>query len=147
MNLVVCYAGSRIRFKISMLKSSLCDDSGDAYIPVKGTITTARRGVDVAARQEDERNKGEISTNCGNKIKKRRNNYKFHKCVSEINDMQVDDAREIGVVMAMYNLIEHSDNYSKTSRSLWKYYRDEPNANLADSESFKSNEKVTGKSL
>ena len=137
MNLVVCYAGSRIRFKTSMLKSSLRDDSGDAYIPVKGTIATTRRGVDVTARQADERNKGEISTNCA----------LFHKCVSEINDMQVDDAREIGVVMAMYNLIEHSDNYSKTSRSLWKYYRDEPNANLADSESFKSNEKITGKSL
>ena len=137
MNLVVCYAGSRIRFKTSMLKSNLCDDSGDAYIPVKGTIATTRRGVDVTARQADERNKGEISTNCA----------LFHKCVSEINDMQVDDAREIGVVMAMYNLIEHSDNYSKTSRSLWKYYRDEANANLADSESFKSNEKIAGKSL
>ena len=137
MNLVVCYAGSRIRFKTSMLKSSLCDDSGDAYIPVKGTIATTRRGVDVTARQADERNKGEISTNCA----------LFHKCVSEINDMQVDDAREIGVVMAMYHLIEHSDNYSKTSRSLWKYYRDEPYATLADSESFESNEKITEKSL
>ena len=137
MNLLVCYAGSRIRFKKSMLKSSLCDDSGDAYIPVKGTITTTRRGVDVATRQANERNKGEISTNCA----------LFNKCVSEINDMQVDDAREIGVVMAMYHLIEHSDNYSKTSRSLWKYYRDEPYATLADSESFESNEKITEKSL
>ena len=43
-----------------MLKSSLCDDSDDAYIPVKGTITTTRIGADVAARQADERNKGEI---------------------------------------------------------------------------------------
>ena len=30
------------------------------------------------------------------------------------------------VVMPIYNLIEYSDNYSKTSGSLWQYYRDEP---------------------
>ena len=47
--------------------------------------------------------------------------------------------------MPMYNLIEYSDNYSKTSRSLWQYYKDEPNNNLADSESFKSKVKITGK--
>ena len=45
--------------------------------------------------------------------------------------------------MPMYNLIEYSDSYSKTSRSLWQYYKDESNDNLADSESFKSKEKVT----
>ena len=47
--------------------------------------------------------------------------------------------------MAMYNLIEYSYNYSKTSRSLWQYYRDEPNKNLTNSESFKSKIKITGK--
>ena len=47
--------------------------------------------------------------------------------------------------MQMYNLIEYSDNYSKTSGSLWKYYKDEPNDNLANSESFKSKIKITGK--
>ena len=47
--------------------------------------------------------------------------------------------------MPMYNLIEYSDNYSKTSGSLWNYYRDEPNANLSDSESFESKIKITGK--
>ena len=46
----------------------------------------------------------------------------------------------------MYNLIEYSDTYAKTSGSLWQYYRDEPNDNLADSESFKSKIKITGKS-
>ena len=45
----------------------------------------------------------------------------------------------------MYNLIEYSDNYAKTSGSLWQYYRDEPNDNLADSESFKSKLKITVK--
>ena len=46
--------------------------------------------------------------------------------------------------MPMYNLIERSDNYSKTSGSLWQYYRD-PNNNIADSESFKFKVKITGK--
>ena len=48
--------------------------------------------------------------------------------------------------MAIYNLIEYSDNYAKTSGRLWQYYRDEPNDTLADSESFKSKIKITGKS-
>ena len=47
--------------------------------------------------------------------------------------------------MPMYNLIEYSDNYPKTSGSLWQYYRDEPNDSLIDSESFKSKIKITGK--
>ena len=46
--------------------------------------------------------------------------------------------------MPMYNLIEYSDNYSKTSGSLWQYYKDKPNDNLANSESFKSKIKITG---
>ena len=36
--------------------------------------------------------------------------------------------------MPMHNLIEYSDNCSKTSESLWQYYKDEPNDNLTDSE-------------
>ena len=47
--------------------------------------------------------------------------------------------------MPLYNLLEYSDNYAKTSGSLRQYYRDEPNNNLADSESFKSEKKITGK--
>ena len=49
--------------------------------------------------------------------------------------------------MSMYKLIEYSDNYSKISGSLWQCYRDEPNDNLADSESFKSKIKIAGKTL
>ena len=45
----------------------------------------------------------------------------------------------------MYNLIEYSDHYSKTSGSLWQYYRNEPNDNLTNSESFNSKIKITGK--
>ena len=44
----------------------------------------------------------------------------------------------------MYNFIECSENNPKTSGSLWKYYRDEPNDTLADSESFRSNVRITG---
>ena len=32
--------------------------------------------------------------------------------------MEVDNAQDIDIVMPMYNLIEYSDNYSKTSGSL-----------------------------
>ena len=45
----------------------------------------------------------------------------------------------------MCNLIEYSDNYAKTTGNLWQYFRDEPNDNLANSESFKSKIKITGK--
>ena len=47
--------------------------------------------------------------------------------------------------MPMYSLTDYSDTYSKTSSSLWQYYKDESNDNLADSESFKSKLKITGK--
>ena len=47
--------------------------------------------------------------------------------------------------MPMYNLIEYGDNYAKTSESLWQYFKDEPNDNLVDSESFKSKTKIIGK--
>ena len=47
----------------------------------------------------------------------------------------------------MYNLIEYNDNYSKTSGSWRQYYKDEPNENIAESESFKSKLKITGKLL
>ena len=47
--------------------------------------------------------------------------------------------------MPMYNLIEYVDNYSKTSGSLWKYHRAEPNDNITESESFKSKIKKTEK--
>ena len=47
--------------------------------------------------------------------------------------------------MPMHNLIEDSDNYAKTSGSLWQYFRDEPDDNIEDSESFKSKVKITEK--
>ena len=49
--------------------------------------------------------------------------------------------------MPMYNLIQYSDNCSKTSGSLRQYYKDDPNNNLTDSESFKYEEKSQKKLL
>ena len=47
--------------------------------------------------------------------------------------------------MPMYNLIEYSNNFLKTSGSLWQYYKDDPNGNITQSESFKFKIKITGK--
>ena len=47
--------------------------------------------------------------------------------------------------MPMYNLIKYSNNYSKTSESLWQYYKNDPNDNITQSESFKFKIKTTGK--
>ena len=44
----------------------------------------------------------------------------------------------------MHNLIEYSSNYSKTSGTLWQYYKYKTSDNLTDSESFKSKAKITG---
>ena len=55
--------GSDIKFKTTMLRSSICDYD-DAYILVKGIITITGAGIDIAARREDERNKGVMFKNC-----------------------------------------------------------------------------------
>ena len=46
--------------------------------------------------------------------------------------------------MPMNNLIEHSKNFSKTSGNLRQYYKNEPNDNITESESFKFKVKITG---
>ena len=126
---------SQIKFKTTMLKSSLCDYS-DAFILLKGTITIDGRGADDAAKQADERDKDVSFKNCS----------PFINCISEINNTQIDNAKDIDIVMSMYNLIEYSNNYAKTSGSLWQYFRDEPDDNnIEDSESFKTKIKITGK--
>ena len=132
---------SQIKFKTTMLKSGLCDYS-DAYVHVKGTITVNN----TAAADADVNNtiKNVIIKNCA----------PFTICISEINNTLVDNAKDIDIVMPMYNLIEYSNNYLKTSGSLWQYCKDIPavndnNAivnftdnNLTDSFNFKV--KMTG---
>ena len=78
----------------------------------------------------------------------------FTNCISKINNPQIDNAEYINIVMPMYNLIEYSDNYSKTSGSLWQYCKEIPavnndgnivdfnGANATDSFNFKT--KITG---
>ena len=122
-----------VKFNTTMLKSILYDYS-DAYILVKGRISITGAGYNAAARQTDERNKGVIFKNC----------TPCTNCISEINNTQIDNAKDLDVVMPTYNLIEYSDNYSKTSRGFSQYLRDEPNDNLTDSESCKSKTKITG---
>ena len=134
---------SQIKFKTTMLKSSLCDYS-DAYILVKGTITVDDTSAAGAAANNT--NKKVILKNCA----------PFTNCISKINNTQIDHAKDIDIVMPMYNLIEHSDNYSKTSGSLWQYCKDMPavnnngdivnfnGPNATDSFSFKT--KITGQS-
>ena len=128
------YTGNSIKFKTTMLRSNLCDYA-DAYILVKETITITGAGDNAAARQADERDKGVIFKNCA----------PFVKCINRINNTEIDNAKDIDIVMPMYNLIEYSDNYSKTSGSLWQYYKNDPNDNITGSESFKSKIKITGK--
>ena len=101
---------SQIRFKTSMLKSSLCDYS-DAYILFKGTITVSDTGKAAAPNNAD---KNVIFKNC----------VPFTSSISRINNTQIDDAQYIDVVMPMYNLIEYIDNYSKTTAILFPFCRD-----------------------
>ena len=132
---------SQIKFKTTMLKSSLCDYS-DAYIPVKGTITVNNTSAQGAAANNT--NKKVIFTNCA----------PFTNCISEVNNIQIDNAKDIDIVMSMYNLIEYSDNYTRTTGSLWQYCKDIParkdDNNIVvftennTTDSFKFKAKITG---
>ena len=99
-----------------MLRSSICEYS-DKYILVKGSISVNNTAaVDADANNTNQK---VIFKNCA----------PFTDCISKINNTQVDNAKDIDIVMPMYNLIEYSDNYSKTSGSLWQYCKDIPAVN------------------
>ena len=127
------YTNGDIKFKTTMLRSNICDYA-NSYIFVKGTITITGAGDAAAARQADEKDKEVTFKNCA----------LFTKCICRINNTGIDNAHDIDIVMPMYNLIEYSENNSKISGSLWQYYKDDPNDNIANSESFKSKVKITG---
>ena len=107
---------SQIKFKTTMLKSILCDYS-DAYILVKGTISVTNTAAADAAVNNT--NKKVIFKNCA----------PFTNCISKINNTQIHNAKDIDIVMSMYNLIEYSGNYAKTTGSLWQYCKDIPARN------------------
>ena len=74
-------------FKISMLRSDLCDFS-DAYIVVKGIVT-----VSTDERDRDEMNRQIIL----------KNNAPFISCVSKANGVLVENAEDLDIVMPMHN--------------------------------------------
>ena len=116
-----------IRIKTSMLRSDLCNFS-DAYIIVKRDIT-------VTNPNNAKRNKAVAF----------KNNAPFINCISKINGIKIDNAEDLDVVMPMYNLLEYSKNYRKTTGSLWNYYRDQSSNPLStNSESFKYKTSITG---
>ena len=92
-----------------MLRSDLCDYS-DAYVWVKGTITVT-----------DPNNNANFDRRFTLK-----NNALFISCISKINGELVENAEDLDIMIPMYNLLEYSKNYEKTSGSLFNYYRDKP---------------------
>ena len=94
-----------------MLRSDLGDYS-DAYVRVKGkiTVTNPNNNANFDAQRLT-----------------LKNNTPFISCISKINGELVKNAEDLDIVMPMYNLLEYSKNYEKTSGSLFNYYRDEPN--------------------
>ena len=83
-----------------------------------------------------------------------KSNAPFINCISKINNVLIDSAEDLDVIMPMYNLFEESKNYRKTTGRLRNYYRDDPNdhpANnynpnpITNSESFKCKGSITGK--
>ena len=130
----------QIRLKTSMLRSDLCDFS-DAYFVAKEDITltktTNRDFIDIR-----------------NRSLRFKNNAPFTNCTSKIKNVLIDNVENLDAVMSMYNLLEYSKNYRKTTGSLWNYYRDEthnpPTANynadhIANFASFKYKSSITGK--
>ena len=123
-----------------MLKSDLCDYS-DAYIVVRGIIT-----VSATAGANEVRDKKDRPLAF-------KNNTPFISCISKINGTLVENAEDLDIVMLMYNFLEYSKNYSKTSGYLWNYYRDELNdeanydnglnKNVVNSKSFKYKTSIT----
>ena len=112
-----------------MFGSNLCSCS-NAYIFISGTITIKGEGDDDAAKRTDERNKGVIF----------KNGVPFNDCVGNINVTQIDNAKDVDVVIT-----EYSDNYSKALVSLRQYYKGESNDDITEYESFKSKIKITAK--
>ena len=110
----------QINFKTSMLRSILCHYS-DAYILLKGNISVNNTAV------------ADVNANNTNKKVIFKNRAPFTDCISKINNTQVANAKDIDIVMPMYNLIEYSD---KLSGSLWQYCKEIPavnsNGDIAD---------------
>ena len=99
------YAGSQIKIMTNMLRSNLCDFSR-AYIKVMGKV----KFTDIP----DARVAKYCFKNCA----------PFTTCRLSINNTVVDDANFLDVVMPMYNLLEYSDNFNKTTGTVYNFERD-----------------------
>ena len=99
---------NQIKVKTTMIKSSLCDYD-DAHILVKGNITIVGKGADTAVTEGEKGDKKIIF----------KTSTTLTDCINEINNTQLDNAKDVDFVMPMYHLIEYSDNHSKTSGRLW----------------------------
>ena len=109
------------------------------YVVVKGTITVA----------------GPNNANYDKKLAFK-NNAPFPSCISKINNTLIDNAEDLAIVIPVYNLLEYSKIYRKTTGSFWNYYRDEPNSGIGgrknnvnysikDLKSFDCRTNITGK--
>ena len=112
------------------MKPNLCDYA-EGYVLADGTIRAA---------------------NALNATRLALQNYApFTKCNPEINDEHADTAKNLDIVIPMYNLMEYSDNYQDSSATLYQYKQDEPTEadGVADltadnSSSFKYKTKLLG---
>ena len=83
----------------------------------KGAITVD--DISAAGAAANNTNKNVIFKNCA----------PFSNCIGGINNTQIDNAKDIDIVMPIYNLIEYIDNYWETFRNLCQYYKDIPAVN------------------
>ena len=109
-----------------MLRLSLWDYS-DRYILVKIPKNLTEQGPNVAVIQDDKNNKQVIF----------KNSAPFTISTTQINNTQIEDAKDFEVVILMYDLIEYSNNYSVTTASLWQYHKHEAKSLITYSSSFK----------
>ena len=130
-----------------MLRSDLCDFC-DADIVVKGIITLTKTD-------------GRGFIDVRNRFLAFKNNAPFTNCISKINNVLIENAEDLDVIMPMYSLLEYSKNYRKKTGGSWNYYRYEPNNSpltdddpqtfnyngdpIKNSESFKYKSSITGK--
>ena len=124
--------GSTIKFETKVIKANLCSYSDD-YVLVTGNITTTGGNVNTKVAFK----------NCA----------PFTRCVTHINDEQVETAENLDIIMPMYNFLEYSDNYADSSGGLYHLKRDEQNINAdrnlanvttANSSSFKCKSSLLG---
>ena len=130
-----------------MSRSNLCNYSA-AYIIAKEDITLTKTNgtgiIDIRSR-----------------FWAFENNVPFTNCIWKITNVLIVNTEDLDVVMPMYNLLEYSKKYKKTTGNLWNYYRDEcnnaplndddpPTVNynvdpITNSESFKYKSSITSK--